>query len=84
MASTASKQPSLRDRVTRILDRIRPAVQSDGGDVEMVDVSDQGVVTIRLHGACVGCPSSQMTLKVGIEKNLKDYIPEVTQVVAID
>ena len=74
----------LKERVARIIDRVRPAVQSDGGDVELVDVSDSGVVTIRLHGACVGCPSSQMTLKVGIEKNLKDYIPEVTQVLALD
>lgn len=83
MPSTVSN-PSLRDRVTRIIDRIRPAVQSDGGDVELVDVTDKGVVTIRLHGACVGCPSSQLTLKVGIEKNLKDYVPEVTEVVALD
>ena len=84
MPSAVSKDPSLRERVTRILDRIRPAVQSDGGDVELVDVTEKGVVTIRLHGACVGCPSSQLTLKVGIEKNLKDYVPEVTQVVALD
>ncbi len=70
--------------MTQIIDRIRPAVQSDGGDVELLDVNEKGVVTIRLHGACVGCPSSQLTLKVGIEKNLKDHVPEVTQVVALD
>lgn len=81
---SAVSNPSLRERVTRIIDRIRPAVQSDGGDVELVDVNEKGVVTIRLHGACVGCPSSQLTLKVGIEKNLKDYVPEVTEVVALD
>jgi Fe-S cluster biogenesis protein NfuA len=80
----AEKAPSLHDRVSRILDRIRPAVQSDGGDLELVGVSEAGVVTLRLHGACVGCPSSQMTLKVGIEKNLKDHVPEVTRVVAVD
>lgn len=80
----AGKIPSLHERVSRILDRIRPAVQSDGGDVELIDVSDAGVVTLRLHGACVGCPSSQMTLKVGIEKNLRDFVPEVTRVVALD
>lgn len=82
-ASTPHAQP-LFESVSRIIDRIRPAVQSDGGDVELVGVSDEGVVTIRLHGACVGCPSSQMTLKVGIEKNLKDYVPEVLRVEAID
>lgn len=76
--------PSLVDRVRRIVDRIRPAVQSDGGDLELVDVTPDGVVRIRLHGACVGCPSSQMTLKVGIEKNLKDYLPEVSRVDAVD
>lgn len=72
------------DRVARIIDLIRPAVQSDGGDVELVGVSDEGVVTIRLHGACVGCPSSQMTLKMGIERNLRDHVPEVTRVEAVD
>lgn len=83
MPQAAPESASIYDRVSRILDRIRPAVQSDGGDVELVSVED-GVVTLRLHGACIGCPSSQMTLKVGIEKNLKDYIPEVRSVVAID
>ncbi len=72
------------ERVARILELIRPAVQSDGGDVELVGVSEEGVVTIRLHGACVGCPSSQMTLKMGIERNLKDHVPEVTRVEAVD
>lgn len=74
----------LQDRVVRILNLIRPAVQSDGGDVELIDISDQGVVKIRLHGACVGCPSSSVTLKLGIERNLKEHIPEITSVVAID
>lgn len=74
----------LQDRVVRILNLIRPAVQSDGGDVELIDISDEGVVKIRLHGACVGCPSSSVTLKLGIERNLKEHIPEITSVVAID
>lgn len=81
---TAEKSLSLHERVSRILDRIRPAVQADGGDVELVGVNDGGVVTLRLHGACVGCPSSQLTLKVGIEKSLKDHVPEVTRVLALD
>lgn len=71
------QQPSLTERVTRVLNLIRPAVQSDGGDLELVDITPDGVVQIRLHGACVGCPSSTMTLLVGIERNLKAHIPEV-------
>ncbi len=74
----------IQDRVVRILNLIRPAVQSDGGDVELIDISDDGVVKIRLHGACVGCPSSSVTLKLGIERNLKEHIPEITSVVAVD
>lgn len=68
----------------RVIQAIRPAVQSDGGDLELVDVTDDGVVEIRLHGACVGCPSSLMTLKVGVEQNLRDHVPEVREVRAID
>lgn len=74
----------LAQRARRIIDLIRPAVQSDGGDLELVDITSDGVARIRLHGACVGCPSSQMTLKVGIEKNLRDHLPEIRSVEAID
>lgn len=74
----------VEDRVVRILNLIRPAVQSDGGDVELIDVDGEGVVRIRLHGACVGCPSSSVTLKLGIERNLKEHVPEITSVVAVD
>lgn len=73
---------SLQDRVKRVIDAIRPAVQGDGGDVELVEVSAGGVVKVRFHGACVGCPSSAMTLKMGIERNLKQYVPEVTEVLS--
>jgi Fe-S cluster biogenesis protein NfuA len=82
--SKAQTASDLQERVSRIIDLIRPAVQSDGGDVELVGVDSHGAVTIRLHGACVGCPSSQMTLKMGIERNLKDHVPEVTSVAAVD
>lgn len=75
---------SLRERVSRIVDLIRPAIQSDGGDVELVDVTGQGVVKIRLLGACIGCPSSHQTLQLGIERNLREHIPEVTRVEAVD
>lgn len=70
----------LRERVEQIIDRIRVAVQADGGDLELVDVTDEGAVKIRLHGACVGCPSSSLTLHMGVERNLRERIPEVVSV----
>lgn len=79
----ASPGPSLRDQVVKVLNLIRPAVQSDGGDLELVDITPEGVVQIRLHGACVGCPSSTMTLQVGIERNLKAHVPQVRAVQAV-
>ena len=72
----------MKEKVQQVLDRIRPNLQADGGDVELVDVSDDGVVKVKLVGACKGCPMSQMTLKNGIEKYLKKEIPEVKEVVA--
>ncbi len=71
----------LRDRVAAVLDGLRPMVQSDGGDIELVDVNEDGVVRVRLLGACIGCPSATMTLTMGIERTLRDQIPEVTRVV---
>ena len=78
---TETDQSEFRSEVARILELIRPGVQRDGGDIELVDVSDDGVVSIRFQGACVGCPSSQMTLKMGIERNLKEHVPGVKEVV---
>ena len=72
---------SLHDRVAAMLETLRPMAQSDGGDIELVKVDAAGVVHVRLHGACVGCPSSAMTLALGIERGLKEQIPEVTRVV---
>ncbi len=84
-AATSSGNPlSLFDRVDQIVNRIRPAVQSDGGDVELVEVTEDGVARIRLHGACVGCPSSSMTLHMGIEKNIRAHVPEVSAVEQVD
>lgn len=80
----AVQSPSLHDRVQRVLSLIRPAVQADGGDVEYVGITQDGTVQIRLHGACVGCPSSHVTLKMGIERNLKNHIPEIAGVQAIN
>jgi Fe-S cluster biogenesis protein NfuA len=84
--STATQTPSggtVRDRVQNVINLIRPAVQADGGDIELVDVSPAGVVQIRFHGACHGCPSSTMTLQMGIERNLREKVPEVTQVIPV-
>jgi Fe-S cluster biogenesis protein NfuA len=72
----------MRDKIEKALDRIRPALQADGGDVELVDVKD-GVVKVKLTGACGGCPMSQMTLKMGIERQLKKDVPEVKEVQSV-
>ena len=81
--STTDSNLSFRDRVQGVINLIRPAVQADGGDIELVNVDDEGVVQIRFHGACHGCPSSNLTLQMGIERNLRDRIPEVTRVVPV-
>ena len=73
----------MRDRVEKVINRIRPAVQMDGGDIELVDVAD-GVVKLRLVGSCQGCPSSMMTLRVGIERAIRAEVPEITAVEAVD
>ena len=73
-----------RRRVEEVLEMIRPSVQDDGGDVELVDITDERVVRIRFHGDCVGCPSSSMTLQHGIERNVKARVPEITSVIAIN
>ena len=75
--------PSVRTRVESVIEWMRPIVQSDGGDVELVEVTEDGVVRVRFHGACVGCPSSTITLQQGIERNIREKVPEVSQVVAV-
>ena len=72
----------MQNKVEAALDKIRPALQADGGDVELVEVAD-GIVKLKLKGACGGCPMASMTLKQGIEKILKENIPEVKEVVAV-
>lgn len=75
----------MQERVQEALDKVRPMLQNDGGDVELVSVDDEsGVVNVRLTGACKGCPMSQMTLKAGIERYLKSEIPEVSSVESVD
>lgn len=72
----------MRDKVEKVIEEIRPMLQADGGDIELVDVKD-GVVKVKLHGACAGCPMSQMTLQMGVERTLKARIPEVKRVEAV-
>jgi Fe-S cluster biogenesis protein NfuA len=72
----------MRERVEATLEKIRPSLQVDGGDVELVDVND-GVVTVHLTGACGSCPMSTMTLRLGVERMLKKDIPEMTKLVAV-
>ena len=72
----------MQDKVIEVLDKVRPALQRDGGDVEFVSVTD-GTVQVKLTGACAGCPMSTMTLKNGIERILKEQVPEVKEVVAV-
>ncbi|MGA1790767.1 MAG: NifU family protein [bacterium] len=72
----------IHDKVKAVLDEIRPSLKADGGDVELVEVTE-GVVKVRLKGACSGCPMSTMTLKLGIENHLKQRIPEIKEVVSV-
>ena len=72
----------MKERVEKVINRIRPAVQMDGGDIELVGV-DNGLVKLRLVGACSGCPSSMMTLKMGIERAIRAEVPEITGVEAV-
>jgi Fe-S cluster biogenesis protein NfuA len=76
-------QPEWQGRVLETLNLIRPAIQADGGDVELVDVLADGTVHIRFHGACDGCPSSTMTLHMGLERNLRERVPQVTRVLPV-
>ncbi len=72
----------MKDRVEEVLNQIRPSLVRDGGNVELVDIND-GVVNVKLTGACAGCPMSSITLKMGIEKILKKEIPEIKEVIAV-
>lgn len=73
----------MKEKVQGAIERIRPNLQADGGDVELVDVTDEGIVKVKLLGRCHGCPMSQMTLKMGIQKYLQKEIPGVKEVVSV-
>lgn len=72
----------MKDDVEKVIQQLRPMVQADGGDLELVQVTDAGVVTLKLHGACSGCASSTTTLRNGIERYLRYKLPQITEVVA--
>lgn len=75
----------MQEQVQNVIESIRPLLQADGGDIELVNVAeDTGVVSVRLQGACRGCPGAQMTLKMGVERHLKEKVPEVSEVVAVE
>jgi Fe-S cluster biogenesis protein NfuA len=73
----------MKDKVQKAIEMVRPGLQADGGDVELVDVSADGIVKVKLTGACHGCPMSQMTLKMGIEKIIKKQVPEIKEVISV-
>lgn len=73
----------MKEKVEAALEKVRPFLKRDGGNVELVDVSEDGVVKVRLTGACGGCPMSTYTLKQGIERSLKQSVPEVKEVVQV-
>jgi Fe-S cluster biogenesis protein NfuA len=74
----------IADRIAKIIELIRPAIQADGGDIEFIEARADGTVYIRFLGACVGCPSSDITLHMGIERNLQEHVPEVKRVHVVE
>jgi Fe-S cluster biogenesis protein NfuA len=72
-----------REKLETVLDKIRPAIQADGGDVELINIREDNVVEVRLKGACHGCPMATLTLKAGIERIVKEEIPEVVEVISV-
>ena len=72
-----------REKVQEVLDKVRPSLQADGGDCELINVREDGVVEVRLQGACGSCPMSTLTLKAGIERVMKEVIPEVKEVISV-
>ncbi len=73
----------MKEEVQKAIDKVRPSLQADGGDVELVDVTADGVVKVKLTGACHGCPMAQMTLKMGIEKIIKQQVPSIKEVISV-
>jgi len=79
-----SGEKTFEEKVSEVIGSIRPMLQNDGGDIELVGIEADNTVKVRLQGACRGCPGAQMTLKMGVERLLKERVPEVKEVVAVD
>jgi Fe-S cluster biogenesis protein NfuA len=82
--SEGSTEKTFVEKVTEVIDGLRPALQGHGGDIELVAAEDDNTVKVRLQGACQGCPGAAMTMKMGVERILKERVPEVKEVVAVD
>jgi len=82
--SEADTDQTLEEKVKDVIENLRSALQSHGGDVELVSIDEDNTVNVRLQGACQGCPGARMTMKMGIERILKERVPEVKEVVAVD
>lgn len=76
-------EANVNDQIAEVIESIRPMLQNDGGDIELVSIEDDYTVNVRLQGACKGCPGAQMTLKMGVERLLKEKVPQVKEVIAV-
>ncbi len=83
-SSSNSNEKSFEQKVKDVIDAVRPALQSHGGDIELIGVDSDNSVRVRLQGACSGCPGAKMTLKLGVERMLKSKVPEVKEVIPVD
>lgn len=83
-ACNCGSEKTFNDKVAEVVESIRPMLQNDGGDIELVGTDEDNTVRVRLQGACKGCPGAQMTLKMGVERMLKQKVPEVKEVIAVD
>jgi len=79
----ANKEKTFQEKVKEVIEAVRPALQGHGGDIELVATDDDNTVKVRLQGACQGCPGAAMTMKMGIERILKEKVPEVKEVIAV-
>ena len=84
MSDAPQQNPEWRERVAEVIDGIRPYIQGDGGNIELVEAQDDGTVKVRLSGACSGCPHAAVTLKMGVERALREHVPEVKEVISVE
>ncbi len=84
MTDAPQTNPELYERVAQVIEGIRPHLQGDGGDIELISVESDGTVKVQLKGACSGCPHAAQTLKMGVERTLREHVPEVREVVNVE